>query len=229
MAAAMALFGVGYLFYKHPVAGFMLAMLSFYCPNVYRRMLIRRRKNELTRQFKQALYAISSSLSAGKSVENAFHDAASDMRMLFRDERAYIVDELDRIGRKLENGETIEGALLDLAERADLEDIRSFCDVFATCKRSGGNLMQVVRRTSDMIGERMELQQEIIVLLAQKRFESKVLVCAPAAVIALLSLSSPDYMAPLYGNATGILVMSTALGLLGGAWVLTAKMMDVKV
>lgn len=228
-AAALVLFFIGLLFYKHPAAGIVISLFGLLYPRLYRRLLIRRRKDELNRQFKQALYAISSSLSAGKSVENAFQDAAVDMRLLYRDERVYIVDELERIGRKLENGETIERALLDFAGRAGLEDIRNFCDVVSTCKRSGGNLMKVVRRTSDMIGEKMELQQEIIVLLAQKRFESKVLICAPAAVVALLGLSSPDYMAPLYGNPAGIAIMSFALVMLIGAGALTSKLMNIKV
>ncbi|MNR58056.1 hypothetical protein D3C85_1789660 [compost metagenome] len=65
-------------------------------------------------------------------------------------------------------------------------------------------------------------------MIAQKRFESRVLVVAPIVIVAVLAFSSPEYMEPLY-KGSGILIMSICLLLLGACFVLTQKIMNIKV
>jgi tight adherence protein B len=65
-------------------------------------------------------------------------------------------------------------------------------------------------------------------MVAQKRFEAKVLLFAPIAIVALLSFSSPEYMEPLYsGIGRGIMTASLILLLLC-SW-FTQKIMNIKV
>jgi tight adherence protein B len=128
----------------------------------------------------------------------------------------------------LENGEPIEAALIDFSRRASLEDATSFTDVFVTCKRTGGNLIEVMKRTSGIIGEKLEIKQDISVMIAQKRFESRVLLLAPILIVAVLSFSSPEYMEPLY-RGIGVMIMSFCLLLLGACGWLTHKIMNIRV
>src|SRR5690606_37534284 len=100
--------------------------------------------------------------------------------------------------------------------------------VFATCKRTGGDLIDVLRKTSNMSGEKLEMEQEISVLVAQKRFEAKALSMIPFGIIAFLAWSSPDYMAPLY-TGMGRVVMTVALLLWGVCFVLTRRIMDIRI
>ncbi|WNQ09134.1 type II secretion system F family protein [Paenibacillus aurantius] len=229
LLAGCLLFAAGYLFYKSFLIAAMCSCLALLYPRIVVKGMIRKRKEQLNGQFKQALYSLATSLSAGKSVENAFRDVLQDLMLLYPDPSTPILKEFRRIAGKLDRGETVEQALSDLSERADLDDIRSFTEVFVICKRSGGNLIEVMRRTSNMIGEKVEIKQEIQVLIAQKRFEAKVLGAAPLAIIALLSLSSPDYMAPLYDGASGMAIMTLSLILLAGCLAIIIKIMDIKV
>jgi tight adherence protein B len=219
---------IGIIFYKNFIIALLLFGLALMYPKFRRKQLIRIRKNKLNVQFKQALSCLSSSLSAGKSVETAFQEALEDLRVLYPDPSCLIVAEFSIIGRKLENGEPIETALIDFSKRAHLEDVANFTDVFVTCKRTGGNLIEVMKRTSGIIGEKLEIKQDITVMIAQKRFESKVLLFAPIVIVAVLSFSSPEYMAPLYGGI-GIVVMSCCLLMLAACAWLTQKIMNIKV
>ncbi|GIP32676.1 type II secretion system F family protein [Paenibacillus sp. J2TS4] len=188
-----------------------------------------KRKAELNDQFRQALFSLSSSLTAGKSVESGWAETIRDLKTLYSNPNTYIIVEFERMNRKIQNGETIESALIEFGGRAGSEDIDNFVDVFVTCKRSGGNLIDVIRRTANMIGEKIEIQQEISVVIAQKKFESNILTVAPLAVIGLLSFSSPDYMAPLYSGMAGPTVMTVCLLLLLGCFWIVKKIMDIKV
>lgn len=228
-AAAFFLGMVGYVFYRSGFAAMLLAALAVFYPRLRRKALIRKRQEELSQQFKQALYSLSSSLSAGKSVENAFADATRDLQLLYGDKNTDILLEFERIHLKIRNGETVESALFEFSGRTGLDDVRQFADVFAICKRSGGNLVEVMRKTAQVLGEKLDIQQEISVMVAQKRFESKVLGLAPIVVVGLLAYSSPDYMAPLYDGAAGRLIMTGSLALLSACWGWTKHIMEIRV
>ncbi|MEF3301618.1 type II secretion system F family protein [Paenibacillus sp. GYB003] len=225
-AAGAVLFAIGYLFYQNVAICAVLSLGGLYYPRARRRQLIRKRKDELGRQFKHALYSLSTALSAGRSVENAFAEAGNDLRLLYPDRTADMLRELDRINRLTENGEPIERSLLDFGRRSGIADVQQFAEAFAACKRTGGDLVEVMRRTSNMIGEKMEIEQDISVLVAQKRFEAKALGLIPFVIVAFLAFSSPDYMAPLYGGA-GHLVMTAALAVLVASQWLARKIMDI--
>lgn len=229
LLAGAGLFAVGHVFYDHPVIAMLFSLGGLLAPAARRRKRQRRQQEELKQQFKQALHSLATSLSAGRSVESAFQAAVADLRLIYADPEVRIIRELERINRRIANGDSVEIALLDFADRTNIEDIRQFAEVFAICKRTGGNLVEVMRRTSQMIGEKLEIEQEIAVQLAQKKFESRIMGVAPLAVVALLKWSSPDYMAPLYETATGRVIMTVGLILLLGCMWMIGKWMDIRV
>lgn len=227
--AAVILFAIGFIFYKNLANAALLSLLCFRFLGVRRKQLLAKRKSELNDQFKQALFSLSSSLSAGRSVENSFYETVQDLQMLYANPRTYIIIEFNVIVQKLRNGDNIENALNQFSDRANVEDIRNFAEVFTICKRSGGNLIEVIRRTAAMIGEKIEIQQDIALLISQKKFESRILSIAPVVIVALLSFSSPDYMLPLYHGANGWIIMSCSLAVLFGCYAFTNKIMDIRV
>lgn len=227
--ASAALFALGFIFYKSFWAALLFSAGGWIYPKIRARKLMEKRKDELSSQFRQTLSAVSSSLSAGRSVENAFTEAVNDLLLLYPDPKTYMIMELQIINNRIRNGETIERALQDFSRRADLEEVHNFVDVFVTCKRAGGNLIEVIRRTATMIGEKIEMKQEISVMIAQKKFESTILSFSPLVVIATLSLSSPDYMEPLYNGWIGPSIMTICLFLLVGCFALSKKIMNIKV
>lgn len=225
---AAVLFMIGMIFYDSVLLALLLSAASPGSLRFRRESLLRKRKQQLKEQFKQSLYSISTSLAAGKSVENAFAEVIRDMKLLYPDDDSLIVAEFEMICRRIENGEPVERALLGFSERAGIEDIDNFTDVFITCKRTGGDLVQVIRRTSQLIGEKLEIEQQISVTVAQKRFESKALSVIPFVIIGFLSFSSPEYMQPLH-QGVGCLIMTFSLLVLGAGYLLTRLIMNIEV
>ncbi|MHB9094690.1 MAG: type II secretion system F family protein [Eubacteriales bacterium] len=155
IVSAVALFSVGLVFFSSPVIAAVFAVGAFTYPRYKSRDLIKKRKADLNLQFKEALYSLSSSLSVGRSLESAFKAALDDLRILYPDDNTHIIREFRYICRKLELNEPVESAVLDLAGRSGLEDIKNFAEVMIICKRTGGNLVQVVKNTSNMIGDKI--------------------------------------------------------------------------
>lgn len=225
--AGLVLFLVGMLFFKHLLLALLLASASFVYPKYHALIKQQRRQAELSIQFQQLLYVLSSSLSAGKSVESALHDALKDLRMLYADRRTMIIQEMEWIIQQLNNGITVERALTEFSSRTGIEDIHDFAEVLVVCKRQGGNLMEVVRKAAGMITEKLDVQREIHILTAQKKWESRLLGVAPIGFIGFLSLSSGDYLAPLY-SGIGRVVMIAAVIVLGLAWWMCMKITDIR-
>lgn len=205
-----------------------LTPLALLYPRIMTREIIRRRKKELNIQFKDMLYSLSSSLSAGKTVESAFREALRDLAVLYPEPSAFILTELRRIISRLDMNETLESALQDFAGRAKLEDVDNFVNVFNISKRSGGNLAEVIRNTSSIINDRIEVGQEVDTMLAERKFEQKVLNVIPILMILLLSASAPDYMDPVFNTPAGRITMSVSIVLLLIAWLISAKICNIR-
>ena len=236
--AAAVLFGVGCVFYA-PVqflsknwflpALFMLLALKW--PKMRTKQIIEKRKKDLTVQFKDMLYALSSSLAAGKSVESGLQETLNDLRLIYPNEDAYIIQEISYIVRGLDMNETVEDMFGQFAERSHIEDIENFTDIFRTCKRTGGDIIQVIRSTSQTIGEKIEIQQEIATMISGKKLEFKVLMLTPLCLILLLTYTAGDYMAPVFElkKLVGPAVMTFAIFLFGAAYFVGTKVMKINV
>ncbi len=227
--ALLALGGLTYVFYRSLWVWLLLSPLSLCFPRYRKKQLITKQKQELLLQFKEALYVIAASLTAGKSVEMAFRSALSDLRILYIDPETPIIRELEIIIRKMELNGTIEEALLNFSKRAHLEDVRSFADVFVTCKRRGGNMVEVIKNTSNTVADKIRTREEIETLITEKKFEQKVLNAMPIVMIFILNSSSPEFMAPVYTTAMGRMGMTMAVVLFALAYGASERIMRIEV
>ena len=227
--AAASLFLAGYTFFNSLPAALLLSLVSCLYPRHVSRVLAQKRKSELNLQFKDALYSLSSALGAGKSLESSLAEVLKDIRVLYPGENTYIVREFEYICRMMELNEPVEKILFDFAHRSGLEDIRDFADVLSICKRTGGNLVQVVKNTANMISDRIEVSQEIELLLTRQKYERKILNVMPFLFIVLIRFGGGGYMDLLYTTPRGYLLMAAALAILVLSYVVSAKITDITV
>ena len=80
-----------------------------------------------------------------------------------------------------------------------------------------------------MIGDKIETKNEIETTITAKKFESRVLTVVPIFMVAVLSFSSPDYMAPVFNTVVGAIAMTVAIILFVIAFFISEKIMDIEV
>lgn len=233
--ARFFLFGYGaaflllFLFYDSLALSLAGGMLSIFFLPFYRRHLGERRRRLLALQFKDFLYAVSSSIAAGRPMERALADAEETLSLIYAKE-APMCEELAYINRAMRDRKESEEELLrDLAERSGLEDIRNFVDVYALCRRLGGDLEEVIASTSRVMTDKMAILREIHTLTAQKQFEGRLISAMPLLVILGLNLFAPDYLAVLYTTLAGRAIMTVALGGIVTAFLLTQHLLDIRI
>ena len=175
-----------------------------------RKKLKDRRSWTLNMQFRDFINCISSALESGYSIENAIREGYQDMKLSYGEDEL-IMKEARIIMGRLENNRTVEEVFLDFGERSGLEDINSFADIFATAKRTGGNLIQIIKSTADVIHTRVELKRELRTVIASKKYEADIMKLIPFGLLIYLRLFSPDMVKALYGNLFGIVFMTIVL------------------
>lgn len=229
LLAAAALAVLGYIFYRNLIFCAVLALLSLAYPPIRTRQIIAKRRQQLTLQFKDMLYSLSSAIGAGSSVERAMTATLEDMERQYMGGDAYIVKELELICSKLEMNQNIEDLFADLGERSGIEDIRTFASIFEISKRTGGNLIQIIRQTSNVIAEKIETKTEIDTLLAEKKMEQKVLTIMPIGLVYLLTVTTEGFMDPIFTTPMGRVVATVGLALVLVGYLWGKKLTDIEV
>ncbi len=228
LKGAIRLICIGLLFYRSIYASIFLSPALYFYLRKRRRERRLERQWKLNQEFRDGIAAISAALCAGYSAENAFDEALKDLRLIYAKD-AMILREFTYMINQIRMNITVEKALSDFGERSCIEDIISFAEVFSTAKRTGGDLIQVIRSTSTTLSDKLEVKREILTLISAKKLEAEIMKTIPLGIIAYLSLSSPDFLTPLYHNPLGITLMSVLLLLYLAAAQAVDKIISIEV
>lgn len=222
-------FCVGLLFYNSVLLSVLFSFVGILYIPLRRKEQLTKRKQVIHLQFKDALYFLSVSLTAGKSLETALMDTQKALAGIYSGQDCDMLKELEIMNGRILMNDTVENAFYDLAERSGIEDIKSFADVLTLSKRAGANLVEVIKNTSETIREKIEIRQEIENLISGKKLEQKVLSVMPFAMVFLLRSSSSDFLDPLMNTTFGHVVMTAALALILIGLVIGHKVMQIEV
>ena len=137
--------------------------------------------------------------------------------------------EFDHMRRRIELKITVEELMKELGLRSGVEDIMMFSEILGTARRTGGNLVRIMRQTTSNIAEKIEMRREIETLVAGKKMEAVCMTAVPLLMILYLRIFSPGFLDPLYNNLMGGMVMTGALVVYGAAFLWGQKIMRIEV
>jgi tight adherence protein B len=223
----MALNGlVAWLFYDTWIAMIPGGVLVFFYIREKKRVLIQRRRERLRKDLKEFFGALIAALQTGRSIENGFVEALKDLKR-YSGEETDLVEELKRICAGIGVGESLEKQLGDFADRSHLEELEYFAEVFSVAKRSGGNIVGIMKNTLRMLQERMEAEAEIRTVLAEKQMEFYIMCVIPLGMMFYLRISAGNLVNCLYGTFTGVIVMTCCLGIYGGCILYGKRLLEI--
>lgn len=220
--------GISALFYR----SFMGVILFLPFAGVFfremKKILAEKQKRRLEKGFLTGMRCVSTALTAGYSIENAFFQAYEELQKMYGEKEPVLL-EFRRITGGLRLNQTMENLLTDLAERSGVEDIEIFAEVFETARRTGGDLISIIRSTTASISQKQETRQEIEICLSAKKMEQNIMSVIPCALIAYIGIASPEFLDSLYKNLPGILIMSICLGIYAFAFLMGRKIVNIEV
>lgn len=219
---------ISFLFFRSWIAWILLFPGVYFFLKDRRRELARKREVEMEGQFLTGIQLVCTSLQAGYAVENAFGEAAAELRKIYSGE-AFVVTEFDYIVSQTKLNRSIESLLSDLGERSRVEDIQNLAEVFYTAKRTGGDLMAIMRNTISCIQQRRETRMEIETTLAGKVMEQNMMSVIPLLILGYVTLTSPEFLEVMYEGLPGRIVMGVCLALYLLAYLWGRKIMAIEV
>ena len=151
---------IAMLFYRSLLAALLFSPGLPLFLKMRKKDLLEQRRLEILRQFTTGMQLVNASLQAGYAIENAWKEALNELRKIYEPD-SFIVTEFRYIILQTSLNVPIEGLLLDLGRRSHVDDVRNFAEVFQTAKRTGGDLMSIIRNTVSAIQSKNETRQEI--------------------------------------------------------------------
>ncbi len=197
---------ISYLFFNSFIAFVLLLPGAILFFRERKKSFIKSRKQEIIRQFLDAIQMMSASLQAGYSAENALSEAQKELVRMYPPD-AVIVREFSRMEAQIRMSRNLEALFLDFGRKTEIADIISFAEVFLTAKRSGGDLLAIIRNTVNCIRQKQETTEEIETSLSGKIMEQNVMSVIPILILAYVRLTSPEFLDVMYGSVMGIGIM----------------------
>lgn len=189
--------------------------------------IIKKKKNELKLQFRDMLEAFTTSLGAGKNVNDSLYSIYDDLKVQYEEDAA-ILKELEVILSGMANNNDIEDLLLDMGKRSGLEDIESFANVFKICYRKGGNIKDTIRNTHEILSDKMEIAEDIETVVTGSKNEQNIMVVMPIILIAMIKMMSEDF-ARNFTTVTGVIATTIAIGMFIASYFIGRAVLDIKI
>jgi len=126
-------------------------------------------------------------------------------------------------------GLPIRDAIMGLVDRVPLDDVRFLATAILLQKESGGNLVQILDKTSAVIRERARLRGQLRIYTAQGRITGWLLGAAPFIIFGLINLVNHNYEKTLFSDPFGLKMVYFGLGLMVIGILAIRKIIDIKV
>ncbi len=188
--------------------------------------LLTKRKKELRKQFRSFLETLAVSLSSGMNILDSLLSSYNDLKVEYTED-AYIVAEVKEMIDGMQNNVPIEDMMASLGERSSIEDVKNFGIVFELCYRAGGNMKEVVRRTSDIISEKIQIEAEIETALTSNKSQFSVMMVIPVVMVLMIRTMMTAF-AKSFSTVPGVIAVSVAVAIFIGAYKLGTKLTDIK-
>lgn len=197
----------------------------FFMPNVVRSLKVKR-INQLKKQFCDFATALTNALASGMNMGDSLMASYEDLRTQYSED-AFIVQEVKEILSGVQNNVPVELMLEDFGVRSGTDDIVNFGTVFSLCYRTGGDIKSIVRRTTEIISEKVMISSEIETVITSNKLQMNIMNVLPIIIIVLMKAMSADF-ANGFTSGVGLVGITICAALTLGAYRLGQKITDIK-
>lgn len=200
----------------------LVGLLFALAPVLRLRWLRARRLEKIGAQLPDTLDLISRALRAGHAFSSALSMVGSQAQEPIASEFKTTFDEINF-------GISTKQALLNLASRVPLTDLRYFVIAVSIQLETGGNLAGLLGVLATMIRERFKLLNKIRVLAAEGQLSAYILVALPFVVAGAIQVLNPKYMGLLFSDPAGVNIVVTALVMMALGVLLLWRLTKIRV
>ncbi len=219
----------GMIFYRKWIFAFAAVPLYPATKTRYDAWVEDRRRKEMRNQFRDMLYSFSASFSSGRHMTEAMEEAVDSLRSIYG-EGSLLSDRLEYMLRRIrDTGDSDIIVWEEFAFHSGVAEIEEFTQVFRACRDTGGDLIRAADRAASVITDKIDIENDIRTMSAQKKLEGKLITAIPVILLVFLSIVSPQYIAPLYETMAGRIVMTMVLAVMAIAYRMIERITSIEV
>ena len=197
----------GYLismyFFPHFYLALPIAIVALLIPIAVVAFQRRRRLRKFEEHFPEALDLLGRAVRAG-------HAFTTGLEMISKECPEPLAGEFRTAFEEQNFGLPLRDALLNMAERIPIIDVRFFVTALLIQKETGGNLAEILDGLARVIRDRFRIYREVQVRTAQGRLTAGILIALPIMMMLILSVLNPNYMKVLFTDPKGPIILITA-------------------
>lgn len=181
----------------------------------------KRRMKKFSSHFADAVDVIVRGVKSGLPVHDCF-------KIIARESPAPLGPEFQRMVEGLGVGLTLPQALEKMYERMPTPELKFFSIVMAIQQRTGGNLAEALSNLSTVLRARKMMGEKIKALSSEATASAGIIGSLPPAVMILVSLTTPAYMALLFTDPRGQFMLLVAIVMMSFGVFVMKKMISFK-
>ncbi|AKM45163.1 pilus assembly protein TadB [Burkholderia contaminans] len=186
------------------LAALPVAVFAGCLPTMYVMRCRGRRMRKLERQLPDICDMISRALRSGHSFTSTLGMVGDEFPDPMGGEFRVTFDEVNY-------GVSLHDALMNLATRVPVQDLRYFVIAVLIQRETGGNLAELLDCISALIRERFKLFDKVRVLSAEGRLSAWILGLLPFGTAAVMALLNREFLSVLWEDPAGIRMVGTML------------------
>lgn len=181
--------------------------LGTFLPHWYVGRMGRRRVTRFIGLFPEAIDLMVRALRAGLPVTEAIINAGQEIG-------DPVGTEFRGIEAGMHLGRDLDSLLWDIAKRITAPEFRFFIIALSVQRETGGNLAETLNNLSDVLRRRRAMRAKARAMASEARASTMILGSLPIVVTVILSITSPTYIAPLFTDVRGLMMVGVAVGML---------------
>jgi tight adherence protein B len=137
-----------------------------------------------------------------------------------REAESPTAEEFRRLTIETRLGRDFVESLSALADRVGSDDFQWVVQAIEIQREVGGDLAEVLDTVAGTIRDRTRIRRQVSALSAEGRMSAWVLMILPFGLAAVMAVTNPKYLGPLFHSGKGhvLLAVGAALLVAGGLW-----------
>jgi tight adherence protein B len=194
--SAVILAFVAFLAGGNALFGWAGFVLGFFLPYAYASHMRKKRFQQFEEKFPEAIDTLARAVRAG-------HAFTTALEMIANEVSEPVAGEFRQLYEEQKFGLPVRDALLNLADRIPLVDVKFFVTAVMLQRETGGNLAEILDNLSYVIRERFKILRQVRVHTAQGRLTMVLLMALPPTIVVIMRILNPGFISPLFSDPIG--------------------------
>ncbi len=172
--------------------------------------------------FPEAIDTLARAVRAGHAFTTALELIANELS-------EPVASEFRKLFEEQKFGLPVRDALMNLADRMPLVDVKFFVTAVMLQRETGGNLAEILDNLSYVIRERFKIMRQVRVYTAQGRLTMLLLMGLPPVIVVTMLMTSPAFIHPLFADPIGHVLVVAGIVLQTLGYFVIRKIIQIQV